>query len=227
MMYIEEKTYELIDNSVGMNCIYIIRVIVFILGIFVLALGATTVITGRLGVATWDILQIGLANLTNLSVGRWVQIVGIVMVLMTSCFEKERPAIGSVLNILLVGFFLNNILDLNIIPSFKGLTSQIILLIVGIVLMGIGSGMYVASKVGAGPRDGMTLFIAKRFSISVRLSRTLLEITALTTGWLIGGPVAIGTFISVFLIGPVMQASLKFWTRQLKKVSSLYYLSES
>ncbi|CAH2213536.1 YczE/YyaS/YitT family protein [Tepidibacter aestuarii] len=218
----QENTYELIDNPIGINFIYIIRVVVFILGIFILALGAATVITARLGVATWDVLHIGLANLTNLSVGRWVQIVGIVMVLMTSFFEKKRPGIGSVLNILLVGFFLNSILELNLIQSFNGLASQIILLIVGIVLMGIGSGMYVASKVGAGPRDGMTLFIAKRFSISVRLSRTLLEITALTTGWLIGGPVAIGTFVSVFLIGPIMQASLKFWTIQLNKLYSLY-----
>lgn len=176
----EEKNYELIDNTVGMNFIYISRVVVFILGIFILALGVATVITANLGVATWDVLYIGLSNLNGLSVGIWVQIVGVVMVLMTCFFEKTRPAIGSILNILLVGFFLNIILDSNLIPSFKGLTSQIILLIVGIVLMGIGSGMYMASKVGAGPRDGMTLFISKRFSISVRLSRTLLEITALT-----------------------------------------------
>ena len=85
--------------------------------------------------------------------------------------------------------------------------------------MGIGSGMYVASKVGAGPRDGMTLFLARRFSISVRLARTILEILALTIGWLIGGPVSIGTFISVPLIGPVMQASLKVWTSILEKLS--------
>lgn len=219
----EEKNYELIDNTVGMNFIYISRVVVFILGIFILALGAATVITANLGVATWDVLHIGLSNLNGLSVGIWVQIVGVVMVLMTCFFEKTRPAIGSILNILLVGFFLNIILDSNLIPSFKGLTSQIILLIVGIVLMGIGSGMYVASKVGAGPRDGMTLFISKRFSISVRLSRTLLEITALTTGWLIGGPVSVGTFISVPLIGPIMQTSLRFWTIQLNKLYSLYY----
>lgn len=219
----EEKNYELIDNTVGMNFIYITRVVVFILGIFILALGAATVITANLGVATWDVLHIGLSNLNGLSVGIWVQIVGVVMVLMTSFFEKTRPAIGSILNILLVGFFLNIVLDSNLIPSFKGLTSQIILLIVGIVLMGIGSGMYVASKVGAGPRDGMTLFISKRFSISVRLSRTLLEITALTTGWLIGGPVSVGTFISVPLIGPIMQASLRFWTIQLNKLYNLYY----
>jgi hypothetical protein len=223
----QEKNYEIINNTVGINFIYIIRVLVFILGILVLALGVATVITARLGVATWDVLHIGLANLTGLSLGTWVQIVGVVMVLMTCFFEKKRPAIGSVLNILLVGFFLNSILDLNIIPSFEGLTSQIILLIVGIVLMGIGSGMYVASKVGAGPRDGMTLFIAKRFSISVRLSRTLLEIIALTIGWVIGGPVAIGTFISIPLIGPVMQASLKFWTIKLNKLSNSYHYKKA
>ncbi|MBE6067537.1 MAG: membrane protein [Clostridium lundense] len=215
-----EKNYELMNNTRKMNFKFLLRVIVFITGVFILALGAATVIRASLGVATWDVLHIGLANLTNLSIGRWVQIVGIIMVLMTSFFEKKVPAIGSVLNILLVGFFLNSILGLELIPSYTGIISKSTLLVLGIVFMGIGSGMYVASKVGAGPRDGMTLFIAKRFSISIRLSRTLLEITALTIGWLIGGPVALGTFISVFLIGPVMQTSLKYWTRQLDKLYS-------
>jgi len=215
----EKMNYELIDDRVGMNFFYLTRVIVFVIGVFILALGAATVMNGRVGVATWDVLHIGLSNLTKLSVGRCVQIVGVVMVLMTSFFEKKRPSMGTVLNLLMVGFFLNTILDSNLIPSFAGMIPRVILLIAGIVLMGIGSGMYVASKIGAGPRDGMTLFIAKRFSISVRLSRTLLEITALTTGWIIGGPVALGTFVSVPLIGPVMQASLKFWTRQLNKLS--------
>ncbi len=218
----EKSEHEVIDNRKVISFTYSIRVLLFVIGIFILALGAGTLITANLGVATWDVLHIGLSNLTNLSVGRWVQIVGIVMVLMTCFFEKKRPVIGSVLNILLVGFFLNIILGANIIPHFQGLVSRIMLLVVGIVLMGIGSGMYVASKVGAGPRDGMTLFLSKRFSISVRLARTLLEVTALTTGWLIGGPVSFGTFISVPLIGPVMQASLKFWTRQLEKLNGVY-----
>lgn len=215
-----EKNYKLMNSTRKMNFNFLLRVIVFITGIFILALGAATVIRASLGVATWDVLHIGLANLTNFSVGRWVQIVGIIMVLMTSFFEKEVPSIGSILNILLVGFFLNSILNLELIPSFTGVILKSALLVLGIVLMGVGSGMYVASKVGAGPRDGMTLFIAKRFSISVRLSRTVLEITALAIGWLIGGPVALGTFISVFLIGPVMQTSLKYWTRQLDKLYS-------
>lgn len=212
-----EKNYELTYNEAVMNFTFILRLILFVLGIFILALGVSTVIRANLGVPTWDVLHIGLAKLIKLSIGRCIQIVGIVMVLMTAYFEKQRPSIGGILNILLVGFFVNNILNLNLIPSFTGLIQRGTLLVSGIILMGIGSGMYVASKMGAGPRDGMTLFLSKRFSISVRLSRTLLEITALTIGWLIGGPVALGTFISVPLIGPVMQASLKFWTRQLAR----------
>ena len=173
----EIKNYEVINNRVGMNCMYVIRVVVFISGIFILAAGPATVISASLGVATWDVLHIGLANLTNLSVGRWVQVVGIIMVLMTAYFEKERPSLGSILNIVLIGFFFNGILNLKLIPSIIGLVQRCIQLLMGIVLMGVGSGMYVASKVGAGPRDGMTIFIAKRFSISIRLSRTLLGST--------------------------------------------------
>lgn len=214
----EEKNYGLTNEGLRNILNYTIRVIVFVCGIFILALGAATLITANVGVATWDVLHIGLARISSLSVGRWVQIVGITMVLMTCVFERKRPVIGSVLNIVLVGFFLNFILSINIIPHFENIGARILLLIIGIILMGIGSGMYVASKVGAGPRDGMTLFLARRFSISVRLARTILEISALTIGWLIGGPVSIGTFISVPLIGPVMQASLKVWTIILKKL---------
>ena len=92
------------------------------------------------------------------------------------------------------------------------------MLILGIIFMGTGSGMYVSSKVGAGPRDGMTLFISNKFSISVGLSRTILEFIALTCGWLVGGPVALGTFITVPFVGPVMQKSLKVCTRGLEKL---------
>ncbi len=209
----------IVDIKVGLNKSYIVRVMVFLLGIFVLALGAGTVITANLGAATWDVLHIGLSKITGLSVGRWVQIVGILMVLMTALLEKRRLAIGSVLNIVIVGFFLNLILDSGMIPSFTEKLPRIIMLVIGIILMGTGSGMYVSSRIGAGPRDGMTLYISKKFSISVGFSRTLLELAALTCGWLVGGPVALGTFVTVPLVGPVMQVSLKFCVKTLEKLS--------
>jgi uncharacterized membrane protein YczE len=215
----------LVDKNVNLNNTTSptskIRWVLFVSGLLVLSLGAATMITANLGAATWDVLHIGLANISNLSVGRWVQIIGVFMVLLTSIFEKKLPKIGCILNLFLVGFFLNCFIDSGIIPNSDSLIANIALLIAGIVLLGFGSGMYVASRIGAGPRDGMTLFISKRFSISVRLSRTILEVSALTIGWLIGGPVSVGTFASVVLLGPVMQLSLKFWTKHLYKQTSL------
>lgn len=216
----EKNNIELTNVKMVLNTNYIIRLIFFILGIFVLAMGAATIIHANLGAATWDVLHIGLADLTGISVGRWVQIVGILMLLTTTFFEKKRIAVGSILNIVMIGFFLNLILDSGLLPSFTEGFSKFIMLLIGITLMGTGSGMYVSSKLGAGPRDGMTLFISERFSISVRLARTILEMSALTCGWIIGGPVAFGTFITVPLIGPIMQASLRFCTKRLESIKT-------
>jgi hypothetical protein len=196
----------------------LIRILVFISGIFILAFGVATVIRADLGVPSWDVLHIGLSKLTSFSIGRWVQIIGVSMVLMVCAIEKKKPALGSMINILLVGYFMNLILNLNLVPSFTSLTAKGLMLLSGIMLMGLGSGMYVASEIGAGPRDGAMLLISRKFSISIRNSRTLLEFMALTAGWLIGGPVSMGTFVSVPLIGPVMQVSLKFWSRLLKEL---------
>lgn len=196
----------------------LIRILLFISGIFTLAFGVATVIRADLGVPSWDVLHIGLSKLTSISIGRWVQIIGVSMVFMVCAIEKKKPALGSMINILLVGYFLNLILNLNLVPSFTSLTAKSLMLLSGIMLMGLGSGMYVASEIGAGPRDGAMLLISRKFSISIRNSRTLLEFMALTAGWLIGGPVSMGTFITVPLIGPVTQVSLKFWSRQLKEL---------
>ena len=92
----EEKNYGLTNDGLRNILNYTIRVIVFVCGIFILALGAATLITANVGVATWDVLHIGLARISSLSVGRWVQIVGITMVLMTCVFERKRPVLGSV-----------------------------------------------------------------------------------------------------------------------------------
>jgi len=198
---------------------YLIRLLVFAGGLYLLAFGVSVIIQANLGAATWDVLHIGLSENFGLSIGRWVQIVGVVMVVLTSLLEKTRIQIGSVLNIVFVGFFLNQILAADFIPAPDTLTVRIIMLLVGVTIMGVGSGMYVSSKIGAGPRDGMTLYIAKRFSLSVGTSRTILESLALTSGWLLGGPVAIGTFVTVPLIGPIMQRSLGVWTKILVKVA--------
>jgi uncharacterized membrane protein YczE len=192
------------------------KVVIFLCGIFILALGAASLIEANLGVASWDVLHIGLSKRSILSIGTWVQIIGIFMVLLAAALERKQPQIGSAINILLIGFFLNWILDWHILPSANTLWKSILLLASGVCLMGLGSGMYVATALGAGPRDGVTLVLAKMSGRSIRLVRTLLEMTALFCGWIAGGPISVGTFVAVFLVGPIMQASLYFWSRQIE-----------
>lgn len=192
-----------------------IRLIAFITGLFSLALGVACLITAGLGTATWDVLHIGLAMLTPLSIGTCVQLVGVLMIGIACVIERSLPKLGTLLNIFIVGYFLNLILSWQFIPTFDHLAGNMTLFLIGILLMGNGSGMYVATKIGAGPRDGLTLVLASKTGLSIRLVRTILESIALLIGWLIGGPVAFGTFLSVFLIGPVIQAALSFWSRRL------------
>ncbi|WP_193556993.1 YczE/YyaS/YitT family protein [Salicibibacter halophilus] len=200
---------------------FLIRVALFFAGLLTLSFGGSLMIQSTLGTATWDVLHIGLANLSPLSVGMWVQIVGILMICMTWRIEKQKPKIGTFVNILCIGILLDIWLLLPIGQVFSSTWQLFFVLIAGIVFMGIGAGMYVSTGLGAGPRDGMTLALANKSGKSIRFVRTLLEGTALFLGWLLGGPVAFGTFLSVFLIGPVMQASLGFWRKQVAKWKSV------
>ncbi|CAM5789886.1 MULTISPECIES: YczE/YyaS/YitT family protein [Brevibacillus] len=193
------------------------KLVLFLLGLVVLSMGAVSMMKAALGASSWDVLHIGLSGLTGLSVGLWVQIVGILMVGIACILDRRLPQIGSVANILLIGFFVNIFLASSIIPVVTAQWARFVELVVGIVLMGIGSGMYVASRLGAGPRDGITLSLVRITGRSVRLVRTCLEGTALFLGWIAGGPISFGTFLSVFLVGPVMQASLRFWTVQVRR----------
>jgi uncharacterized membrane protein YczE len=217
---IERKTMEQEKNEkiplLSNPRLFAAKAIIFLCGLFILALGAAALIEANLGVASWDVLHIGLAKRSFLSIGTWVQIIGIGMVLFTSALERKQPQIGSAFNILLIGYFLNWILNSHMLPTADTLWKSILLLIGGVILMGSGSGMYVATALGAGPRDGLTLVLVKMSGRSVRLVRTALEVTALFCGWIVGGPISMGTFVAVLAIGPIMQASLHFWRRQIE-----------
>lgn len=191
------------------------RILLFISGLFILSFGIVLMIQAQLGVNPWDVLHIGLSNQTGLSIGVWVQLVGVTIIVLTSLLAKQWSQIGMIINILCIGFFINILLQLNIIPTVQHFLLQLIVLLIGIMCMGFGIGMYVASNLGPGPRDWLTLVLVKKTGWSIAKIRTMIEGTALILGWIAGGPIFIGTFLSVFLIGPFMQLSLQFWIKQL------------
>lgn len=191
------------------------RILLFVSGLFVLSFGVVLMIQAGLGVNPWDVLHIGLSQLTGISIGAWVQIVGVTIIILTSILAKQWPQLGMLFNIFFIGWFINLLLQLNIIPTFHHFLLQFVILLSGIICMGFGIGMYVASNLGPGPRDWLTLVLVKKTGWSIAKIRTIIEGTALILGWISGGPIFIGTFLSVFLIGPFMQMSLQFWLKQL------------
>jgi uncharacterized membrane protein YczE len=191
----------------------------FVAGLWILSFGVVLTIQANLGVAPWDVLHIGLSRTTSLSIGLWVQLVGLFLVAVTAWLKRRRPEIGTVLNMILVGWFIDGWLILNWIPTTSSLLIRWIYLLAGIGLAGFGAGMYIASRLGAGPRDGLTLVLSERTGWSISRIRTIMEVTVLVIGGVLGGPLSVGTFLSSVLIGPVMHVSIQFWEKRLKTVA--------
>ena len=170
-----------------------------LVGIPVLGIGIGMTLQARLGVSPYDVLHQGIAHRTGLSVGTVVILVGMVVLLFWIPL-RQRPGIGTVLNTLTVGLVID--LSLRGIPEPELLAARIPLLVVGILVTGLGMGLYIGAGLGPGPRDGlMTGIAAKGFPLWA--VRTVLELTALGAGWVLGGNVGVGTVLFAFSIGPL------------------------
>ncbi|MCX5204095.1 hypothetical protein OG897_21920 [Streptomyces sp. NBC_00237] len=166
-------------------------------------------VVASLGVASWDVLHQGLSRSTGVSFGLVVNGVG-VLVLLAWIPLKVRPGIGTVANILVVGLVADATLSL-LPESFDGLAVRIALLVAGLVLNAVATGLYVGAGLGPGPRDGLMTGLARR-GISIRVARTGIEVTVLVAGWLLGGTVGVGTVLFAAAIGPLTQPALKRFT---------------
>jgi uncharacterized membrane protein YczE len=172
-----------------------------LVGIPVLGVGIAMTLQARLGVSPYDVLHQGIAAKTGLSVGTVVILVGLVVLLFWIPL-RQRPGLGTVFNTLTVGLVID--LALRVVPEPDLLAARIPLLVVGILVTGLGMGLYIGAGLGPGPRDGlMTGLAAKRFPLWA--VRTVLELTALAAGWVLGGNVGIGTVAFAFGIGPLGQ----------------------
>jgi uncharacterized membrane protein YczE len=155
-----------------------------------------------LGLASWDVLHQGLARHTGLPLGRVVIVVGAV-VLLAWIPLRQRPGIGTVSNVVVVGLAADATLGL--LPPVHALVPRIALLLGGIVLNGVATGLYVGAGLGPGPRDGLMTGLSARTGRSLRLTRTGIEVVVLAAGWLLGGTVGVGTVVFAAAIGPLAQ----------------------
>ncbi len=180
-------------------------------GLVVFGTGIAVMVASGAGLGPWEAFHQGIASRTGLAIGTVSVLVGI-PVLALWWPLGERPGLGTLLNIVLIGVATN--LALPLLPHPADLLAQLGMSVCGIVLIGLGSGLYLAADLGPGPRDGLMTGLHHRFGWSIRRSRTAIELVVLVAGFLLGGTIGIGTVLFAFGIGPVVQAFLRVFDRE-------------
>ncbi|GHE02491.1 membrane protein YczE [Streptomyces alanosinicus] len=170
--------------------------------------GASSALLVRagLGLEPWNVLHQGLAELTGLSIGVVLTIVGAAVLLLWIPL-RQRPGLGTISNVLVIGFAMDATLGL--IPDAHALSVRVPMLLGGIVLNGAATGLYIAARFGPGPRDGLMTGLHRRTGRSIRLIRTTIEVAVVATGFALGGTVGVGTVLYAVSIGPLAQLFLR------------------
>ena len=192
-------------------------------GLFVFAVSVTLMLEAGIGLDPWSAVHEGLVFQTQLSFGRVVQGVGTLLIAFSWVVLRIRPGVGTVCNMLFIGAWIDLIRSGEWIPVWEApdllAYGQFLL---GIVVNGFATALYIGAHLGAGPRDSFVLGSSARLGKSIRVTRVGIELTLLATAFLIGGTIGWGTLIFALLMGPVMQASLR-----LMRVSSGPKLTEA
>ncbi|SDI76592.1 YczE/YyaS/YitT family protein [Alteribacillus bidgolensis] len=182
------------------------RWLIFMAGLIIMSFGIAMMITADLGSAPWDVLHIGLQKQLGLTVGTWSIIMGIFIIGFTSLLQKEWPQSGGIANMVLVGVFIDIFLFLLSTPD--AFVFKLLMLLLGILIIGYGIGIYIAPECGAGPRDSLMIALQEKTGWKVSRVRGIMEITVLSAGWFLGGPVFIGTILFCIGIGHVVGFAL-------------------
>src|SRR5690625_3661074 len=182
----------------------------------ILSFGVTLTIKGRLlGLAPWDVLHYGLWQTFGLTIGSWAIIVGAIIVIFTAVALKRLPKLGVYINMFTIGIFIDVFNFL--LPEVDGWVMHGIAFTAGVVVMAFGIAFYITPNLGAGPRDTLMLFFIEKFNMKLSSARNLMEAFALVGGFLLGGPVFIGSFVIVFLLGKLIEKFLPVTRRMLVK----------
>lgn len=177
------------------------RFLIFTLGLLVMTLGIVLIIVADLGPSSWDVLHIGLYNSFGLTIGTWSIIVGVAIVILSAILLKSFPPIGTFLNMLLVGIFIDLFLLIPFLQTPDSTMGKMVMFLSGLLINSYGMGIYISAQLGAGPRDSLMLAITSLTSWKVGPVRTTLEILAVLVGWQLGGPLFWGTIVYSVLIG--------------------------
>ena len=192
------------------------RIAQLIPGLLLYGIADAFMIRAAVGVDPWTVFAQGAALHTGLSIGLLTNIIGLVVLLLWWPL-RQKPGIGTVLNILLVGPGIE--LGLWLLPAPEVLWLKILYFVIGLLLLAVASGIYIGARLGPGPRDGLMTGIHLRFGTPIWIGRTGVELTVLIIGWILGGNVGFGTLAFALLIGPLCSITLPLFDRRWRSDS--------
>jgi uncharacterized membrane protein YczE len=178
-------------------------------GLLLYGISEALMLAPAVGVDPWDVFHTGLARITGIPVGTVLIIIG-GLVLMLWIPLRQRPGLGTVANIIVIGAVVDVLLGA--MPAPHALWLRWAVFVAGVLLNGVATGLYIGAGLGAGPRDGLTTGLAAR-GRSIRAVRTGIELSVLAAGWLLGGNVGAGTLLYALAIGPLVHVTIPWFAR--------------
>jgi len=182
------------------------------LGLVLFGLGEALLIASNAGVSPWTVLAQGISGHTDWSIGFSTMIISFVILLFWIPL-KQKPGMGTILNALIIAFMID--FSLIYLPYPQDYLGQITQAALGVVVVGIASGIYLAANLGAGPRDGLMTGLQAVTDMPIANIRIGIEVTAVAIGWYLGGVVGVGTLIFAFGVGPCVALGVLFVRRFL------------
>lgn len=161
-----------------------------------------------LGMSPWGVFHVGISETSGLTLGQVTQIVGLAVLLLGWALGFP-PGFGTVMNMFFVGWFTDRVIEWGLVPKPTDPLEQVMLLLLSVVLIGVGSLFYLRVQLGAGPRDGLMVGLVRRLDKQVWLVRGIIEVVVLVFGYLLGGPVGVGTIVTALTIGYSVQFAFR------------------
>lgn len=195
------------------------------LGLFVFAVGIVMTINANLGLAPWDVFHEGMSKTIGITMGMAIIISGFVIVLIDVAFG-QNIGWATLMDMVLTGTFVDIIMINNLIPSFTDIIPRLIMLLLGLFIEGIAVWIYISVGLGAGPKDGLMVALTKKTGKSVRVVKSSIEVIAVTTGYLLGGSIGIGTLIMALMSGQIWQIAFNIVKFDINKIDHRFILDD-
>ena len=180
-------------------------------GLFLFGAALTLMLEADIGLDPWSSFHEALSVRSGLSFGRISQGIGLLLILFSALVLSVRPGIATVLNMLIIGPWVDVLRAQSWFPRADGGVAGTVQFLIGIGVLGLGTAVYIGARLGAGPRDGLAMGLSRRIERSLRGTRVGIEVGVLAMAALLGGPIGLGTLLFAILMGPTMQASLKLF----------------